>query len=431
MNDPLEYLFGLERFGIKFGLESIQILVESLGHPERAFRTVHVAGTNGKGSVTAMLDAALGAAGLRTGRYTSPHLLDLTERFVVDGRSVGRDALVEVVGHLRDLTEKLLAAGALHAQPTFFEVTTAAALELFRRANVDIATLEVGLGGRLDSTNVITPVVAAITSIALDHERYLGNTIAAIAGEKAGVIKPGVPVVIGRVSREADAVIDAVARERGATVVRAADGVVFERVRQPPGAAPRIRLQTPARDYGDVTIALRGSHQIDNAIVAVRILELLDGKGIRVPTQAVVEGLMHVSWPGRLESRVLSDGRELIMDAAHNPAGAATLANYLGEAFDDKPPLVFAAMSDKDIRGMFDALLPRVSAVVVTRTSSSRSADPEVLGRHAVAVAPHASVIVRPVLADALDSAWKLSPRIVVAGSIFLLADVMKHLAAS
>src|SRR5438552_8078786 len=216
MVDPFEFLFGLERFGIKFGLENISTVVARLGHPERTFRSVHVAGTNGKGSVTAMVDAALRAAGHRSARYTSPHLMELTERFVIDGRQVNRDALAAVVADIRDAVDALSREGRLEVQPTFFEVTTAAAFELFRRAHVDVAVLEVGLGGRLDATNVVRPDVTAITSIAFDHQMYLGSTLREIAIEKAGIVKPGVPVVVGEVDPEADAAIEQVARDRGA-----------------------------------------------------------------------------------------------------------------------------------------------------------------------------------------------------------------------
>src|SRR5256885_1854295 len=195
--DPLSYLFSLEQFGIKFGLENIATIVAALGHPERAFRSVHVAGTNGKGSVTAMVDAALRAAGHRSARYTSPHLVDLCERFVIDGRPVSTGALAAAVSDVRDVIDRLHASGALDVHPTFFEVTTAVAFELFRRAEVTIAVLEVGLGGRLDATNVVSPIVTAITSIAFDHQKYLGTSLREIAIEKAGIIKPGVAVVLG------------------------------------------------------------------------------------------------------------------------------------------------------------------------------------------------------------------------------------------
>ena len=251
-------------------------IVGRLGHPERTFRCVHIAGTNGKGSVTAMVDAGLRAAGHRSARYTSPHLVDLTERFVIDGQAVAEDRMIAAVADVRAAVEALLAEGALQAHPTFFEVTTAVAFELFRRAAVDIAVIEVGLGGRLDATNVIDPVMTAITSIAFDHQQYLGPTLADIAGEKAGIVKPGVPMVVGEVDAEPYAAIETIARERGAPLVRAADGVTT-------GARPdtgTIGLRTPVRDYGDVTIGLAGAHQIGNAVVAVRMLELLDARGI-------------------------------------------------------------------------------------------------------------------------------------------------------
>lgn len=432
----LDYLYSLEKFGIKFGLESIRTIVESLGRPDRHFQSVHIAGTNGKGSVTAMVDAALRAAGHRSARFTSPHLINLTERFVIDGRPVTPDALVASVSDVRDCIIRLLAAGTLPAQPTFFEVTTAAALELFRRGGVDIAVIEVGLGGRLDSTNVITPRVTAITSIAFDHEQHLGHTLTAIAGEKAGIIKPGVPVVVGHMADEARIIIEDTARERGAPVVPAWQGVSARRVvplRAPDPRGPargeptRLQLRTPARDYGEIQLSLRGDHQIDNAVIAVRVLEELETAGIDVPAAAVVEGLANVSWPGRLEYRRFEDGREMILDAAHNPAGAATLAAYLAEALDRKPPLVFAAMVDKDARRMFEALLPAVSALVVTRSSTPRSAEPDALAQLAIAAAPRLPVRVEPVRMKALAAAWEISPLIVVAGSIFLLGDVMNE----
>jgi dihydrofolate synthase/folylpolyglutamate synthase len=425
--DPLEYLFGLERFGIKFGLENMRALVASLGHPERAFRSVHIAGTNGKGSVTAIVDVALRAAGFRSARYTSPHLVDLSERFVVDGRPIDHEVLLATVSHVREHVEKLIARGVLSAQPTFFEVTTAVALEFFAASGVDIAVIEVGLGGRLDATNVITPDATAITSIAFDHEKYLGQTLSSIASEKAGIIKPNVPVVIGVLDPEAEDAIEGIATERGATIVRANEGVSFERLPAPPGAPTRIRLRTPTHDYGELTISLRGAHQIGNAVVAVRILELLGALGIRVPAAAIADGLANVSWPGRLEHRRISADREMILDAAHNPAGAAALAAYLSETFDERLPLVFAAMRDKDVPRMFEVLLPAVSTVILTRASNRRSADLEDLAQQASA-ASKTSVLVRPALADALATAWGLSSRIVVAGSIFLLGDVLKEI---
>ncbi len=326
--DTLSYLFSLEQFGIKFGLDNIVAIVERLGRPDRAYRTIHVAGTNGKGSVTAMTAAALRAAGHRSARYTSPHLVDLAERFVVDGAPVSQEALVTAAADVRDVVESLRADGTLETQPTFFEVTTAMALELFRRARVDVAVLEVGLGGRLDATNVVMPIATAITSIAFDHQLYLGSTLAEIAFEKAGIVKPAVPLVVGDLDPAARTVIEGVARERRAPLVTAT-----------------------AADVAGFAIGLRGHHQATNAAIAVNLLELVDREGMRVSRDAIAEGLRHPDWPGRLDERRLPDGRELLLDAAHNPAGAAALASYLRESAT-KRPLVFAAMRDKDVTGM-------------------------------------------------------------------------------
>jgi dihydrofolate synthase/folylpolyglutamate synthase len=406
--DPLTYLFSLEQFGIKFGLDNISAIVTRLGHPERSFASVHIAGTNGKGSVTAMVDAALRAAGHRAARYTSPHLVDLSERFVVDGRPVARDALVSAVADVRDVVESLRADGTLDVQPTFFEVTTAVAFELFRRARVSVAVLEVGLGGRLDATNVVDPIATAITSIAFDHQRYLGDTLREIAIEKAGIIKPHVPVVLGALEPEAAAAIEQVAAERGAEVIRA----------------------TPA-DASGLALGLAGAHQRTNAAVAVRLLTLLDARGIPVPPEAIADGLARPQWPGRLDLRRLPDGRELLLDAAHNPAGAAALASYLESDARARQPLVFAVMRDKAIADMFAVLLPRVSRLVVTRASNARSAEPEMLADIARATAPELAIAIEPRVEDALASAWRGSPRIVVAGSIFLLGDVLKWMGGS
>ena len=411
MQDPLLWLFALEQFGIKFGLENISAIVERLGHPERAFRSIHIAGTNGKGSVTAMVDAALRAAGHRSARYTSPHLIDLAERFVIDGRPIGADALAAAINVVRAAIDDLRARGRLDVQPTFFEVTTAVAFELFRRAGVGIAVLEVGLGGRLDATNVVRPpelIATAITSIAFDHQRYLGTTLREIAAEKAGIIKRGVPVVVGPLEAEASAVIDETAARLHAPVIRA-----------------------DTRDCEGMTVGLPGVHQRSNAAVALRLLQIVDADGLAISRRAIEAGLAEPQWPGRLDVRRLADGRELLLDAAHNPAGAASLASYLKTEGGPPRPLVFAAMRDKDVSGMFDALLPAVGQVIVTRASNARSADPASLAEQARAAAPSLPITVAPDLGDALDAAWLTSPRIVVAGSIFLLGDVMKRVGGS
>ena len=407
--DPLSYLFSLEQFGIKFGLDNIRALLARLGNPQQAFRSIHIAGTNGKGSVTAMVDTVLRRASHRSGRYTSPHLLDLSERFVIDGRPVSAGDMRRSAGEIQATIEALIAEGTLHGKPTFFEATTAMAFDLFRNARVEFGVIEVGLGGRLDSTNVIAPIVTAITSIDFDHQQYLGNTLAAIAGEKAGIIKDGVPVVVGDMPTEAYDVIARVAREHGAELIRA---------------------DQRGRDYGPLHLGLRGEHQVANANVALRVLETIERRSVPIGVAAIRDGLANVTWPGRLDHRRLANGREVVLDAAHNPAGARALASYVRSLGAAKPTLVFGAMRDKDVDGMLTALLPEIGRVIVTQPSNTRAANPEELASRIRALAPALSIDVIASPHDAVQSATRESPLVVVAGSIFLLGDVIEEIGA-
>ncbi len=426
--DPFASLLPLEQFGIKFGLENIRSIAAALGHPERAFRSVHVAGTNGKGSVTAMVDSALRAAGHAAARYTSPHLTDLAERFVINGQRVDHGSLRAAVADVLAAVDRLHADGTLSALPTFFEVTTAVAFELFRRAAIELAVCEVGLGGRLDATNILEPAAATITSIGFDHEQYLGHTLMSIAAEKAGIIKPGVPVVVGPMSRDALAEIDQIARDRDAPVIHAYHGTDVVLLEPSGSHMNRFRVRTPVRNYGEVRLALAGGHQVHNAIVAIRLLEILEAQGVAIGEAAIIEGLARVVWPARLELRRLTDGREILLDAAHNPDGAEALASFLRANQLEHPPLVFGAMQDKNIPAMLAALAPAVSTFIFTRASNARAADPDELADQAGRVAPQVPRSVAPRPAEALAAAWRLSPRIVAAGSIFLLGDVIKEL---
>ncbi len=426
MSHPLERLFGLEHIGIKLGLDAIGRLSAALGHPERAYRTVIVAGTNGKGSVTAMVETALRAEGFRTGRYTSPHLARLEERFAIDGLDVDHDALVAAAVSVFDLVDRLVADGTLEVTPTFFEVTTAIGFELFRRAAVDISVLEVGMGGRFDATNVATPVAGAIVSIDVDHQRYLGDTLAKIAYEKAGICKPGVPVVCGERKREPLAVIAQVAESVGAPLVLAHEGTTT-RVEEADGRV-RLALATPACDYGTMTLGLRGLHQADNAIVAVRLLEVLGARGVTVGAAAIRAGIETVRWPARLEVIERRDGRRAILDAAHNPAGAASLAAYLERWHPGGVPIVFAAMRDKDVDAMIRTLAPAATAFVVTTAPSPRAMAAADLKAMLATLAPGVAVeaVADPVAA--VRRAEALGDPVVVAGSIFLAGAVRPHL---
>ena len=424
--DGIEYLFSLEKFGIKFGLANIRALCAALGQPQNEFRSVLIAGTNGKGSVTAMVDRGLRAAGLHVGRYTSPHLIHLEERFAIDGQPVSRATLVEAIDRVRGHVESLLASGALEAPPTFFEVTTAMAFDMFRRAEVEFAVLEVGLGGRLDSTNCVEPIAAAITSIAFDHEQYLGHTLAEIATEKAGVMRAGIPVVIGPLDPEARAAVAAAGAAAGAWLVDAMDGVIV-------GAGTAtypssITVKTPTRDYGRLTPGLRGAHQIPNAIVALRLLEELS-RTVPVSPDAIVAGLSDVEWRGRLQLVETAGGRKVLLDAAHNPAGAAALSAYLTQEFPPLP-LVFGAMRDKDASEMLRILLPAASMLVVTEPGNARARPAAELAALARSIAPGCRIEVEPDPMAALDRAWNEQSMICAAGSIFLIGDLLNGLDA-
>jgi dihydrofolate synthase/folylpolyglutamate synthase len=428
-DDPIAFLLSLERLGMKFGLDNISRLCAALGHPEHAFASVVVAGTNGKGSVTAMVHAALRAAGYRAARYTSPHLERLEERFVVVDDEVSRDGLSAAVGRVRDAVGRLLADGTFETLPTFFECTTAAAFELFRTAGVPIAVLEVGLGGRLDATNVVAPVATAITSVDVDHQAQLGDSIRSIAFEKAGIVKPGVPLVCGPVPDDAGEVIAEVCRDRGAPLVR-----VPERVRYGIGVEDGQTLasfQTPQRHLERVRLALPGRHQVDNAATAIVVLEALGERGFPIGNEAIAHGLSRVRWPGRLE-RWRYAAAEVVLDAAHNRAGARALADYLRSIGWSEATLVFGAMSDKDVTGMLETLLPACGGLVCTTAPSPRAMSAEAIAAIARGLVPGSfTTAVEADPAAALARACRVNRRVVAAGSIFLIGPLRGILAAA
>jgi dihydrofolate synthase / folylpolyglutamate synthase len=415
----------------KLDLTRIRTLVAALDHPERAYPTVLIAGTNGKGSVAAMVERALRAAGRRTGRYTSPHLVRPEERIAVDGASVDPAAFAAGLEAVLASEAACLADGRLTDKATFFEAMTAGAFEILRRAGVDVAVVEVGLGGRLDATNVCDPVGTAIVSIDLDHQAWLGDTRAAIAAEKAAIARPGVPLVIGDLADDALDAVVAAADAVGAPLVYAAEGV--ECVVSGVGEGHlTITLDTATRTYGPVRLALAGEHQAANAFVAVALLEALDDAGLHVDRRAVETGLAEARWPGRLDRVDAGGGRSALLDAAHNPAGARALATFLARAGGPRPPLVFAASRDKDVAAMIRALAPAVGPIVVTAFGDARAMPCEELATQVRLALGSGAAADRVVIAEtpaaALDAAWRVADRIVVAGSIFLLGEVYRRL---
>lgn len=346
-----DYLSGLILHGVKLGLDNIRHLLLQAGSPERGYPCVHVAGTNGKGSAAAFLDAMLRARGLRVGKFTSPHLLDITERFQINGDPIPETELRENIEYFQKI------AGGMPQPPTFFELNTAVAFRWFGGRGVDVAVIEVGMGGRFDATNVITPAVCAITSIGLDHTQYLGGTLGEIAFEKAGILKPGVPCVAGPLAPEAAAVIAERAAAVGAPLLLPGVGYAFSAGGAP--LAPLLDLECGGLRLSAAPVGLPGAHQAANAAVAAVAASLLPPPlGPVTETQARA-GLAGVRWPCRME-RVLDDP-PVYVDVAHNPDGVRSLAAVLGRAV-----VVFAVSSDKDAAAMLEALAPVARRLILT-----------------------------------------------------------------
>jgi len=405
---PIERLFSLERFGIKLGLDNIRTILAALGHPERAWQSIHIAGTNGKGSVAAMVERGLRATGLKTGRYTSPHLDRIEERVAINGKAIDSATFESVTAHVFDVIDAATASGELKVPPTFFEVSTAIAFEIFKRAAVDVAVVEVGLGGRFDATNVLTPTITAITSIAFDHEKHLGHTLSEIAFEKAGIAKPGVPLVIGRLPREA--------ADRIVKVAREVEAPVFD-----------AHATTTDRKYPPLRLALPGRHQLENAAVAVAILERWSTLVGHISTEAIVTGLTECEWPARLEWLRVPPNGELLIDAAHNPAGATALASYLQDMGRKKLPIVFAAMADKDLTNMIGALAPIASTFIATTVPHARARTADQLANE---IRRLTSVPVEAFQSPeaAVERALEQSKRAVACGSIYMIGPLRARL---
>ncbi len=420
---PFERLARREFFGIKLGLDNVRALTAALGHPEQACPTVIIAGTNGKGSVAAMTSRALRAAGHRVGLYSSPHLVDLTERYRIDDVPVASATLGAALETVLEAEDRLRDAGSFAAPLTYFEVATVAAFELFRTCGVEVAVLEVGLGGRLDATNVARAPFAAITSIALDHTAHLGHTLEAIAAEKAGVIAPGASVVSGVRDAGPARVIRDVVRACGATLAETAAEVATSMELR--GHQTWITLRTPGAAYGPLRLALNGRHQADNAAVAVRLLEVLDLGGITVPQDAIETGLRETEWPARLQVIERTGRPLLVIDGAHNAAGAEALAAWLREAVPGSVTLVLAVMRDKDVDALLAPLLGLASAAVATSVHPPRGLEAGVLADRVRARAPDVAVEVAADPREAVARADARGRPVIVAGSLFLAGAVL------
>ncbi len=408
-----EQLYKLQRFGIHPGLDTISSLLSDLGNPQRRFPVLHVAGTNGKGSVAAITASILQAAGVRVGLYTSPHLLDFCERIRVRGTCIPESRVV-------DLFDGIQALPSRAAPPTFFEVATAMAFQHFAEEGVDIAVLEVGLGGRFDATNVCQSIGTVITNISFDHEQYLGSSLEAIAFEKAGILKPGVPLIVGPVDQAVD---DVLREQAGHKQVRAFKfGRDFLSVAHASGTFDFVGMH---QTYGNLRCALEGEHQTVNAACALALLEAGVTPQIPVPEWAVRQGLEQVSWPGRLEH--LQRRPWILCDGAHNPAAAECLKRYLQRHVQGKRRLilVIGMMRDKNVPVFLKTLAPLADAVIVTQINSPRAAGARALREALPAV--DRPVYERDEPGAALDLATGLASDtdlICVTGSLFLVGHV-------
>lgn len=444
--DHLDYLYGrlnYERSGMpqrtgELRLGRMRRLLRRLGDPHLGPPIVHVAGTKGKGSTAAMIAAGLTAAGVRTGLFCSPHLHRLEERFRVDGVEIAPEGLAGLVDLVRPAVDALDASDPHYSRrgATFFEVTTAMGLLHFARSGVGAVVLEVGMGGRLDSTNVVRPALAVITSISLDHTRQLGSTLGAIAGEKAGIIKRRGTVVSGVRGDEAIAAIGRAVRARGARWLQLDADFRFDyRPPAPPLERPTpgtVAVRTWARDWGEVPVPLLGEHQGQNAAVALACFDALGERGVAaVGPDAVARGWAALTWPARVE--VLERRPRLVVDGAHNVASARALAATLRANFPPGPrTLVFGTTRDKDLPGQLAALLPLADAVVVTRyVENARAVDPaEVAAAVRAQVGDSIPVHETAAPAEALALARRVTPEgglIVVTGSLFLAAEARAH----
>ena len=413
--DAVAYLYGLQKHGVKLGLDTIGALLDRLGRPQTSFPSLHIGGTNGKGSTAAMAASILQAAGYRVGLYTSPHLVDYRERIRIAGQICEEEAVVELVRAIRE------AAGADLA-PTFFEFNTAMAFRAFAEAEVDVAVVEVGMGGRFDATNVLRPLASAIVTVALDHQDQLGSTIDAIAGEKAGIIKDRTPVVTGRLDVQAEAIMDRVAAERQSPRLRLGREFRVTGV----GTMDEV-YEGPGRTVSGLSLPLAGVHQWDNAACALALVEAASGRGLSVSDAAMRDGLRSVRWEGRLE--VLERDPLILVDGAHNPAAAEVVAQYLAD-FKARHPssrihLVVGMMRDKDMPGVLGRLAPLAARLTLARVDLPRAAGcAELRAALPAAVGP---VETAESVADALDRARQVAlPADVICctGSLMLVGEV-------
>jgi dihydrofolate synthase / folylpolyglutamate synthase len=417
--EAVQYLLSLghETLTIKLGLRNTELLLNALDNPERAFPAVQIAGTNGKGSTATMLDSICRAAGIKCGLYTSPHLVSITERIKLSGVEITRDDFASCATVVRDVSEQLLRDKQIDALPTFFEQLTAIALLAFRNTGIELAILETGLGGRLDSTTAAKACIVAITPIAMDHEEYLGDTLASIAAEKAAIIRTGVTAVIASQEPEAFEVLIQRCEETGVVPFFLDSANLVEDTTSDGRFC--VTFESARNRYENVWLGLRGQHQIDNAALAIRLAELL-----KIPASAIVTGIKTATHPGRLE--IMPHQPPFLLDGAHNPAGCQSLREYADEFASQPLTLVFGAMRDKQLDQIGEILFPIVDLLILTTIENPRSASIEMLEPIANRFAK-GRVVKTQSSVQALRIATEMTPPnglICIAGSLYLIGEM-------
>jgi len=416
-DDALQFLSGRHAKDMKLGLENIRSLLARLDNPERRFKSVHIAGTNGKGSTTAMLESILRESGYRTGLYTSPHLVDIRERIRIGGVAISRrDFLLEIAD---------IQAAAEETNASFFEILTAVGFKVFADRGVDIAVVETGLGGRLDATNLITPELAVITEIGLDHTRILGTDMETIAAEKAGILKPGVPAVIGTQITAVKNFFEGEGKRRGAVLRYVMDSVKTENIRLAESGT-LLNAWVGDRRFRDLRLRLLGAHQVENAATVLLIVDELRSQGWAIPERAVYDGLAKTVWRARLE--LLQIAPKIVLDSAHNGLGAKRLAHAIEEIFLYRNlTLVFGVLSDKDYGTMAEILFPLADRIILTRPDNERALDPYILAELPVCRG------LRIEISEEIGRAWEFAMKrtrhndlVCAAGSIYFVGEILR-----
>jgi dihydrofolate synthase/folylpolyglutamate synthase len=411
----LQYLYGLQKYGIKFGLSKTSNLLKALGNPHRGRKYIHIAGSNGKGSVGAMLESILMRSGLRVGFYSSPHLVRFTERFRINGQEISSREAAELTGKLRAIIDP-------RHPPTFFEVTTAMALEYFARKETDVSIMEVGMGGRLDATNVIRPLVSVITNISLEHQFFLGSRLGEIAGEKGGIIKRGVDVVTAVTQPPVICVLEAICARKKASLLRLGRDFSYR------STGSGLNYYGLNRTLKGVRFNLAGSFQGRNATLALAAIEILEKKGFKISTDDILEGMKNTQWPGRMH--VISREPLIVLDGAHNPGAIGELVKAVKKAFSyNHLILVLGVMADKDITKIINKIAPIADYVVCTAPDYYRSADPEDLMAIVSRQGRQGEVV--PRISKAIDMAREMArpgDMILITGSLFTVGEALSCL---